>query len=78
MTTPDKDKRASCWSVTINNPTEDELKCHHLGWSLQGQFEQGEETGTRHFQGMLKTGQQVRFAAVKKVFPRGHIEPARN
>lgn len=76
MTTP-SDKRASCWSITINNPTDDELKCHTPGWTLQGQFEQGDETGTRHFQGMLKTP-QVRFAAVKRVFPRAHIEVSRN
>lgn len=76
MTTPDKE-RASCWSVTINNPTDDELKCYAPGWSLTGQFEQGEGTGTRHFQGMLKTP-QVRFSQVKRAFPRAHIEPARN
>jgi len=69
--------RASCWSITINNPTEGEVKCDHPGWTLTGQYEEGEQ-GTRHFQGMLKTGKQVRFAAVKRVFPRGHIEPARN
>jgi len=33
--------------------------------------------GTRHFQGMLKTP-QVRPSAVKKVFPRAHIEVARD
>lgn len=74
MTTPSD--RASCWSITINNPADDELKCHTPGWTLEGQFEQGEE-GTRHFQGMLKTP-QVRFSAVKRVFPRAHIEVARN
>lgn len=72
-TTPD---RASCWSITINNPREDEIKCHNPGWKLEGQFEEGAE-GTRHFQGMLKTP-QVRFAAVKRVFPRAHIEIAKN
>jgi len=50
--------------------------CDVPGWKLKGQYEVG-ENGTRHFQGMLKTP-QVRFAAVKKVFPRGHIEVARN
>jgi len=68
--------RASCWSITINNPTEQEVVCNIPGWSLSGQYEQGEE-GTRHFQGMLKTP-QVRFAKVKKAFPRAHIEKARN
>ncbi len=45
-------------------------------WKLEGQLERGEE-GTLHYQGMLSTP-QVRFAAVKKVFPRAHIEVARN
>lgn len=74
MTTPTD--RASCWSITINNPTEDEVKCHMPGWTLEGQYEEGEE-GTRHFQGMLKTP-QVRWTAVKRVFPRAHIEIAKN
>ena len=69
--------RGCCWSITINNPTEDDTKCDQPGWSLQGQYEQGAE-GTRHFQGILKTGKQVRFSAVKRVFPRAHIEVARN
>jgi len=68
--------RYTCWSITINNPVDSDTKCPVPGWKLYGQFEQGEE-GTRHFQGMLKTP-QVRFSAVKKVFPRAHIEPARN
>lgn len=69
--------RATCWSLTINNPTESETKVDlPAGWKLQGQFEAG-ENGTPHFQGMLTTP-QVRFASVKKVFPRAHIEPARN
>lgn len=72
----DSSQRARCWSITINNPNEDELKCDSPGWKLQGQFEEGEQ-GTRHFQGMLETP-QVRFSAVKRVFPRAHIEVARN
>jgi len=54
----------------------EELKCDAPGWKLQGQFEEGNE-GTRHFQGMLETP-QVRFSAVKRVFPRAHIEVAKN
>jgi len=68
--------RATCWSITINNPTPDDLLCPSAGWSLQGQHEVGEE-GTPHFQGMLRTP-QVRFSAVKKAFPRAHIEIARD
>jgi len=70
-------ERGCCWSITINNPTESDTKCDHPGWSLDGQYEVGAE-GTRHFQGILKTGKQVRFSAVKRVFPRAHIEVARN
>jgi len=68
--------RGTAWSITINNPTEEDTKCSAPGWTLQGQYEVGEE-GTRHFQGLLTTP-QVRFSAVKKVFPRAHIELARN
>jgi len=69
--------RATCWSITINNPTYDEVNAQlPSGWKLTGQYEMGEE-GTKHFQGMLKTT-QVRFSAVKKHYPRAHIEVARN
>jgi len=71
----DTTKRANCWSITWNNPPED-VSCPQPGWKLEGQFEVG-ESGTRHFQGMLKTP-QVRFSAVKRVFPKAHIEIARN
>lgn len=70
------DDRATCWSITINNPTPDEMLCTTVGWTLKGQHEVGAE-GTPHFQGMLLTP-QVRFAAVKKAFPRAHIEVAKN
>lgn len=70
-------QRATCWSITINNPLESETKVElPSGWKLLGQFEEGKE-GTRHFQGMVTTP-QCRFAAVKKLFPRAHIEVARN
>lgn len=69
--------RATCWSLTINNPLPKETQVDlPAGWKLEGQFEQG-SNGTHHFQGMLQTP-QVRFSAVKKVFPRAHIEVARN
>lgn len=72
--------RATCWSVTINNPTEADNECLHLanqqGWKVIGQAEVGLKDGTPHYQLMLKTP-QVRFAAVKKMFPRAHIEVAR-
>lgn len=70
-------ERATCWSITINNPKDSDLKVQlPAGWSMTGQMERGSE-GTEHYQGMLKTS-QVRFTAVKKLFPRAHIEVARN
>lgn len=72
--------RHTCWSITINNPTpadeESIALVRQKGWKVEGQLEQGSE-GTPHYQLMVHTGQQ-RFAAVKKAFPRAHIEPARN
>lgn len=72
--------KATCWSVTINNPTdqdEDNINEARLrGWSVEGQKERGVE-GTEHYQLMLKTP-QVRGSAVKKMFPRAHIEIAVN
>lgn len=73
-------QRASCWSVTINNPTQtDEYNIaqgRQRGWKVEGQLEQG-ENGTPHYQLLVRTP-QVRFSAVKSVFPRAHIEVARD
>lgn len=69
--------RATCWSITINNPQESEYQIPlPVGWKLEGQLERGKE-GTLHYQGCLRTP-QVRFSAVKKQFPRAHIEIARD
>lgn len=69
--------RATCWSITINNPLESDYMVQKPpGWELVGQLERGEQ-GTLHYQGMLKTP-QVRFSAVKKIFPKAHIEVAKN
>lgn len=72
--------RGTCWSVTINNPTEaddEEIAlARQKGWQVQGQLEQGTE-GTPHYQLMVKTPQQ-RFSALKKAFSRAHIELATN
>lgn len=73
-------QRHSNWSITINNPTpadeEDIARARQKGWKVDGQLEKG-ENGTPHYQLMVSSG-QVRFSAVKKAFPRAHIEPARN
>ena len=74
--------RSTCWSVTINNPTQQDYDCmknptgHKDFISCEGQLEEG-ENGTPHLQLMLKT-KSMKFSAVKKLFPRGHIEPARS
>jgi len=76
-------QRATCWSVTINlkkvvKSTADE--CIQLaraaGWKVDGQLEKGDKEGTPHYQLMVSTP-QVRFTAVKKMFPTAHIEIAR-
>ena len=46
-----------------------------LGWEFDGQDEVG-ESGTHHHQFWVNTKKQVRFSAVKKVFPKCHIEKA--
>jgi hypothetical protein len=74
-------ERATCWSVTINNPNkaDDEniaVAKQKSGWAVYGQKEVG-ESGTEHYQLMVTTP-QVRFSAVKKAFPRSHIEVARD
>jgi len=76
ITRPHTTGRATCWSITINNYSEEDIRVNVPGWRLFGQPEIG-ENGTRHFQGMLTTP-QVRFSQVKRNFPRAHIEPARD
>jgi len=73
-------QRATCWSLTINNPTPQDEEhialARQKGWKVDGQLEKGAE-GTPHYQLILRTP-QVRFSQVKKAFPRAHIEIARN
>lgn len=73
-------ERANLWEVTINNPTDSDRECLSLamqkGWKVIGQKEVG-ENGTPHWQMAIRTP-QVRFSAVKKMFPRGHISVARS
>lgn len=73
-------QRASCWSVTINNPTDEDrnLLRSPPSWvkNCVYQDEVGEE-GTPHIQGCVQSA-QVRFSQVKAWLPRAHIEKARN
>jgi len=74
--------RANTWSVTLNMKTVKRETCDTMintaraaGWKVTGQEEKGDENP--HYQLMVQTP-QVRFSAVKKMFPTGHIEVARN
>jgi len=73
-------QRATTWSITINNPVgadeENIALARQKGWKIDGQMEKG-KNGTPHYQLIVKTP-QVRFSALKKAFPRAHIEVARN
>jgi len=75
--------RGTAWSITLNMKNVSRERCEQMikdarlsNWGVQGQIEVGKE-GTQHYQLLLKTP-QVRFSAVKKVFPTAHIEKARN
>lgn len=67
--------------MTINNPTKSDDEWiaqaqQRRGWKVYGQREQGAQ-GTEHYQLMVTTPQSD-FAALKKAFPRAHIELARD
>jgi len=75
--------RGTAWSITLNMKTVSKQRCEDMieqaknaNWGVQGQIEEGKE-GTPHYQLLVKTP-QVRFSAVKRVFPTAHIEKARN
>jgi len=75
--------KASCWSITINNPTDDD----HAQWEslkslpwvkmVNGQLEQG-ENDTPHIQGAVTTEYGRFFEKLKQALPRAHIEIAKN
>lgn len=78
----DTQAKSCCWSITINNPTTDDfqnwesLKGYDWVREVVGQMEKGDNE-TPHIQGMVKT-KSVRFAQIKKVLPRAHIEAAKS
>lgn len=76
-----KDDKATNWSVTINNPTKNDDEyialARQKGWKVEGQLEVG-ANGTQHFQLLVTTKGQQRFTALKKAFPRAHIEVCRD
>lgn len=72
--------RTTKWSMTINNPTDDDFERIRnpptfIKWT-KFQQEIGEE-GTPHLQCAVLTA-QVRFSQMKKWQPRAHIEVAKN
>lgn len=72
--------KASHWSITINNPAEEDrqaLKDHPTFVKKVVCQDEVGENGTLHIQGYIQTT-QVRFSAIKKWLPRAHIEVARN
>lgn len=79
--------RASHWSVTAFFDTSDtpskETREYQIeeartkGWIVDGQIEKCPTTGALHYQLSVKT-LQVRAGAVMDVFPKAHIEIARN
>lgn len=77
----DKQVKATNWSVTINNPTKHDDEyialARQKGWKVEGQFERG-EGGTPHYQLLVTSKGQQRFPAMKKTFPRAHIEVCRD
>lgn len=75
--------KASCWSITINNPDEEDHQrweaLKTLPWVKRavGQLEQG-ESGTPHIQGFVETEYGRFFVKLQKALLRAHIEPAKN
>lgn len=76
--------KSSCWSVTINNPNDDD----NAAWTglaannswvkeVKGQLEEG-ENGTPHIQGYVKTEYGRFFQKLRAALPRAHIEVAKN
>lgn len=82
MSVTNQENKSCCWSITINNPTDDDLqqweslKHAHFVREAVGQMEKG-ENGTPHLQGMVKTT-SVRFSQMKRALTRAHIEAARS
>lgn len=69
---------ATCWSMTLNNPDENEMVLvrnpnpeyiRQIIWTA----EVGEE-GTPHVQAFVKLMKQQRLSFIKKLYPRGHFK----
>nr|WAE42130.1 MAG: replication associated protein [Cressdnaviricota sp.] len=77
----DTKAKATCWSITDQEHEAYPVRFHEInqkvGYTYTGQIEECPTTKKLHFQGCLKTP-QVRFSAIKKLFPKAHIEVARD
>lgn len=70
--------RARGYALTINNPTEEDIKSFK---SLKGDWIYQIEAGanqTTHLQGFIYFRNAVSFSGVKKILKRAHIEIAKN
>lgn len=72
--------RCSWWSITLNNPTEEDRQTIHSNpprWLkyIAGQDEISPTTGTLHIQAYCIT-EQVRMSSVHNWLPRAHLKPA--
>lgn len=84
MPPPLSQQKATNWSVTMwlteetgyTSSTDVEAMIPPQ-WFIEGQEEKGKESGKLHFQLRLKTP-HIRGSAVMKVFPKCHVEVARN
>lgn len=73
--------RHRAWIMVINNPTEYDLGDCLAAYDKKGTymvlgFEIG-SSGTEHIQGYIHFKESLTERTVRKLFPRGHVEPAR-
>jgi len=78
----DKTLKSIYWSVTAYNEERDicidATRYPSFVVSVNGQTETCPNTGSIHFQGIIKCARQVRLSALKPWLPTAHLEPARS
>lgn len=70
-------ERGRYWFVTVNHHTDDDIEkvwSQKTNWAAIG-WHVGKKSEIPHVHIALRYKQAVRFSAVKKVWPLGHIEP---
>ncbi len=66
--------RAKHWIVVLNNPRIGDVpNLKQFDYAVFG-YEEGGEESTPHWQGFVSFKKRMRFAQVKMVFPRAHVE----